>query len=137
MGQGFWSTGCRSDVEFYGYPGLGAYYRSRFGQHWVGGGVYQKFASVGYECYVNPFLGAPVKPYGWIQEMNYGRGAYGQWFENGAIGYHDGQWRIMYGNYGQTGGMSLSSLKYKVRVRRSKPRPDAEIPPDPPGEPPA
>lgn len=104
MADGYWSTGCRSDVEYYGYPGSGSYYRSRFGTYWVGGGVFQKFASLGYECYVSPFLGAPVKAYGWIQEMNYGQGCYGQWFENGAIGYHGGAWRIMYGNYGQTGG---------------------------------
>lgn len=134
MGEGFYSYGCRSDVEVKSYTGLGSYLRSRFGEHWVGGGVYQKFASVGYECYVNPFLGAPVKPYGWIQEMNYGRGCYGQWFENGAIGYHDGAWRIMYGRYGQTGGMTLASLMHKVR--RSKPRPNAEVPPDPPSDPP-
>lgn len=128
MGDGFWSTGCRSDVEYYGYPGLGAYYRSRFGQHWVGGGVYSKFASVGYECYVNPFLGAPVKDYGWIAEMNYGKGCAGQWFENGAIGYHDGAWRVMYGNYGQTAG----------RLVPDPPPPaDAPIPPDAPGDPPS
>lgn len=66
--------------------------------------MYAKYASLGYECYVNPFLGAPVKDYGWVQEMNYGRGCYGQWFENGAIGYHDGAWRVMYGQYGQTAG---------------------------------
>ena len=132
MGDGFWSNGCRSDVEYYGYPGLGSYYRSRFGQHWVGGGIFQKYASVGYECRVQPFLGAPVKGYGWIQEMNYGRGCYGQWFENGAIGYHDGAWRIMYGDYGQRGGMTLASLKHKVR--RSKPQPNAEVPPNPPGK---
>ena len=134
MGNGFWSNGCRSDVEYYGYPGLGAYYRSRFGTWWVGGGVFQKFASVGYECHVNPFLGAPVKAYGWIAEANYGRGAYGQWFENGAVVYHDGAWRIMYGRYGQTGGlMSFASLTFKVKARR-KPQPDAEVPPDPPGD---
>lgn len=133
MGEGFWSNGCRSDVEYKGFSGLGSYYRSRFGEWWVGGGVYQKYASVGYECYVNPFLGAPVKPYGWIAEMNYGRGCYGQWFENGAIGYHDGAWRIMYGNYGQRGGLSLAGIRQKLR--RAKPRPDAEIPPDPPVEP--
>ena len=133
MGEGFYSYGCRNDVEWKGYAGLGSYYRSRFGEYWVGGGIFQKYAEGGrYECYGHPFLGAPVKAYGWIQEMNYGRGCYGMWFENGAIGYHDGAWRVMYGRYGQTGGMSLASLKHKLR--RGKPRPDAEVPPDPPGE---
>ncbi len=129
MAQGSWSTGCRADVEYFGYPGLGAYYRSRFGQHWVGGGVYQKFASVGFECYVNPFLGAPVKPFGWIAEMNYGKGCQGQWFENGAIGYHDGAWRVMFGRYGQ------SALKVALRhpVRRLRQHPSASVtPPDAP-----
>lgn len=133
MGEGFYSYGCRNDVEWKGYSGVGSYYRSRFGEYWVGGGVYQRYAATGrYECYGHPFLGAPVKAYGWIAEMNYGRGCWGQWFENGAIGYHDGAWRIMYGNYGQRGGMSLASPQ--AQVRRSKPRPDAEVPPDPPGE---
>jgi hypothetical protein len=123
MGDGFWSTGCRADVEYYGYPGQGAYYRTaRFGQHWVGGGVYGKFAEGGrFECNVQPFLGAPVKDYGWVQEMNNGRGCYGQWFENGAIGYHDGAWRIMYGNYGQTAG--------RLAPEPSAPD-DAELPPE-------
>lgn len=135
MGEGFYSYGCRNDVEWKGYAGLGSYYRSRFGEYWVGGGVYQRYAATGrYECYGHPFLGAPVKAYGWIQEMNYGRGCWGQWFENGAIGYHDGQWRIMYGNYGQAGGMRLAALTFKVKEKRGKPRPDAEVPPDPPGE---
>lgn len=127
MGEGFWSYGCRNDVEYKGYSGLGSYYRSRYGTYWVGGGVYQKFASVGYECYVYPFLGAPVKDYGWVQEMNYGRGCYGQWFENGAIGYHDGQWRIMYGNYGQTAGRLADEPEPVIPD-------DAEVPPDPPGK---
>lgn len=132
MGEGFWSNGCRSDVEYKGFSGIGSYYRSRFGEWWVGGGVYQKYASVGYECYVEPFLGAPVKAYGWIAEMNYGRGCWGQWFENGAIGYHDGAWRVMYGRYGQTGGLTIAAVFHKLR--RSKPRPDAEVPPGLPSE---
>lgn len=135
MGEGFWSYGCRNDVEYKGYSGLGSYYRSRFGTHWVGGGIYQKFAEGGrFECYGHPFLGAPVKGYGWIAEMNYGQGCYGQWFENGAVGYHDGAWRIMYGQYGQTGGMSFASIKHLLG--RRKPRASAEVPPDPPMEPP-
>lgn len=135
MGEGFWSFGCRNDVEFKSYKGLGSYLRSRFGEWWVGGGVYQKFAAIGYECRVQPFIGAPVKAYGWIAEMNYGKGCWGQWFENGAIGYHDGAWRVMYGDFGQRGGMTLASLKHKMR--RRNPRPNAEIPPDAPGVPPA
>lgn len=55
-----------------------------------------------------------MKEYGWIAEMNYGKGCPGQWFEGGAIGYHDGAWRIMYGNYGQTTGR-LRALVQKVR----------------------
>lgn len=118
-------------MEFFGYPGWGARYRSRFGTYDVSGGVYQKYAEGNrYECYVQPFLGAPVKAYGWVQEMNYGRGCWGQWFENGAIGYHDGRWNVMYGRYGQTGGMTLAAVRLKLR--RSKPRLDAEVPPDPP-----
>lgn len=125
MGDGFWSTGCRADVEYYGYPGWGANYRSRYGTYSVSGGVFQKFASLGYECYVNPFLGAPVKAYGWIAEMNYGRGCYGQWFENGAIGYHDGRWNVMYGNYGQTAGRLAEEPEPVIPG-------GAEVPPDAP-----
>ena len=128
MGDYFWSYGCRNDVEYYGYPGWGARYRSRYGTYDVSGGVYNKFASIGYECYVNPFIGAPVKAYGWIAEMNYGRGCWGQWFENGAIGYHDGQWNVMYGRYGQTGG--IMGLVAAVKARKSKP--DQPQPPDAP-----
>lgn len=130
MGTGFWSYGCRNDVEWYGVPGSGSWYRSRFGTYSVTGGLYAKFAEGGrYECYGHPFLGAPVKAYGWIAEMNYGRGCWGQWFENGAIGFHDGRWNIMYGQYGQTGGMSFSALRHKIREGR-RPRQDAETPPD-------
>ncbi len=119
-----------------GYPGWGARYRSRFGTFDVSGGVYQKFAEGGrYECYVQPFLGAPVKPYGWVAEMNYGRGCWGQWFENGAIGFHDGRWNVMYGRYGQ------SALRAALRhpIRRFRQRGErlvsaADLPPDAPME---
>lgn len=124
MGDRFWSNGCRGDVEWFGYPGWGAYYRTvRFGTYGVSGGVYSKYASLGYECYVSPFLGAPVKDYGWVQEMNYSRGCYGQWFENGAIGYHDGAWRVMYGNYGQTAGRLADEPEPVIPD-------DAELPPE-------
>ncbi len=99
MGDRFWSTGCRPDVEYFGYPGWGAHYRSRFGTFAVSGGVFQAFAAQGYEC--GP-LEMPVKPYGWVAEMNYGRGCPGQWFRGGAVGFHDGRWNIMYGRYGQS-----------------------------------
>jgi hypothetical protein len=98
----------------------------------VSGGVYQKFASMGYECGA---LGPPVKAYGWIQEMNYGRGCYGQWFLGGAVGYHDGAWRVMLGNYGQTGGTRFAALRHKLRSIKHS-RVDAEIPLDAPGPPP-
>lgn len=103
MADGAWSvSSCRPDVQWYGVPGAGSHvYTARYGQYWVGGGVYQKWKEWGYECGV---LGPPVKAYGWIQEMNYNRGCYGQWFENGAIGYHDRKWNVMAGNYGQTAG---------------------------------
>ncbi len=129
MGDYFWSNGCRADVEYYGYPGIGSYYRTaRFGTRWVGGGVYAKFAEGGrFECNVQPFLGAPVKDYGWISEAENGQGAPGQWFENGAIVYHHGAWHIMYGQYGQTAGRLTAE---------PEPPLDAEVPPDAPGEPP-
>lgn len=122
MGNGFWSTGCRSDVEWYGYPGWGCYYRSRYGTFAVSGGVYQTYAAQGYEC--GP-LGPPVKDYGWIAEMNYGRGCWGQWMLGGAIGYHDGRWNVMYGNYGQTAGRLMAEPDPVIPS-------DAEVPPDPP-----
>lgn len=118
MGERHWSFGCRNDVDNYGYSGWGAYYRIwRNGVPGpaigVSGGVYQMFAEGGrYECHVHPFLGAPVKDYGWIAEANYGRGAWGQWFENGAVVYHDGAWRVMYGRYGQ------SALRWARRAIR-------------------
>lgn len=111
-------------MEWFGYPGWGAYYRTaRYGTYGVSGGVYAKYASLGYECYVTPFLGAPVKDYGWIAEMNYGKGCPGQWFENGAIGYHDGAWRVMYGNYGQTAGRLVAEPEPVIPD-------DAEMPPE-------
>ena len=132
MGDRFWSVGCRSDVEWYGYPGWGAYYRSRFGTFGVSGGVYQRYASIGYEC--SP-LGPPVKEYGWIAEMNYGRGCWGQWFEGGAIGYHDGAWRIMYGRYGQSAlRRTVAAVKHPVR-RRTTPQPPGAPLPNPEGVP--
>lgn len=125
MADGSWSqSSCRADVFWWGVPGSGCHYwTQRFGQYWVGGGVYQKYASLGWECGV---LGPPVRAYGWVAEMNYGRGAYGQWFQNGAIGYHDGQWNLMAGDYGQTAGRLAGE---------GVPATDAEVPPDQPAVP--
>jgi hypothetical protein len=94
-----WSqSGCRPEVWWYGIPGAGSYlWTQRFGTYWVGGGVYQKYASVGYEC---GGLIAPVKEYQWLGEFS----AYGMWFQGGAIYYSGGQWRIAWGDYGQTAG---------------------------------
>lgn len=104
MATNEWSVStCRGDVWWYGVPGSGTHYwTQRFGQYWVSGGVYQRYSQsdLNFECKFGP----PVKAYGWIQEMNYGKGCYGQWFQNGAIGYHDGQWNVMWGDYGQTTG---------------------------------
>lgn len=115
MGDNFWSqSGCRPDVWIFGVPGQGAYaWTARFGTHWVTGGVYQAWKSQGFECGI---AGPPVKEAGWVAEMNYGQGCVGQWFENAAIGYHDGAWRIMYGQYGQTAGR-LARLIGKIRRR--------------------
>lgn len=134
FGNGFWSTGCRSDVEWYGFPGQGSYYRWNGGPAWwVGGGIWAAFRDQGFEC---GLLGPPVGEYKWISEMNYGRGCFGQWFANGAIGYHDGAWRIMYGYYGQMGIRGLVRHPVvtvrSVFARQTLPGDDAEIPPDPP-----
>lgn len=95
---------CRPEVWIYGVPGEGAYaWTAARGSYWVTGGVYQAWRSQGFECGV---LGWPIKAAGWVAEMNYGRGCPGQWFSNGAVGYHDGAWRIMYGQYGQMGLMA-------------------------------
>ncbi len=122
MADGSWSQStCRGDVWWWGVPGQGTHYwTARYGQYWVGGGVYQKYASVGYEC---GGLGAPVKPYQWLSEF----GANGMWFQGGAIYYSGGQWRVAWGDYGQTAG----------RLAESNPQPpdDAEVPPDAPIDP--
>lgn len=98
-------------------PGQGCHYwTQRFGQYWVGGGVYQTYAAAGWECYA---LGPPVKAYQWLSEF----GAYGQWFEGGAIYYYAGAWRMALGNYGQTANRLVSP---------PGPPADAEVPPDAP-----
>lgn len=125
-GDYHWSqSGCsppRPDVEWYGIPGSGSYLRTdRFGTYWVGGGVYQRFASEGYEC---GRLGPPVKEYQWLSEFS----AWGQWFEFGAIYYRNGFWHVAIGNYGQTTGRIFGE---------GQPVPEGtEVPPDAPGEPP-
>ncbi len=121
MANGSWSEGCRPGVWWYGIPGQGSYYwTARYGTYWVGGGVYQKFAtyaSPGYECGA---LGAPVKEYQWLSEF----GAYGQWFQGGAIYYSGGQWRIAWGDYGQAAG--------RLAEAKSQAPDDAEVPSDAP-----
>lgn len=119
MADNAWSqSGCRSDVWWYGIPGSGCYYwTARFGQYWVGGGVYQKYASLGFEC---GGLGAPVKEYQWLSEFS----AFGMWFQGGAIYFSGGQWRVGWGDYGQTAG--------RLTEANTEPPADAEVPPDPP-----
>lgn len=120
QGDNAWTQSpCRPDVWIYGVPGQGSWtWHARWGTFWVGGGVYQAWKNQGYEWknqgYECGILGPAVKAYGWIAEMNYGQGCPGQWFEGGAVGYHNGAWRIMYGNYGQTAGR-LHSMLQKVR----------------------
>lgn len=113
-----WSqSGCRSDVWWYGVPGAGSYqWTQRWGQYWIGGGIYQKFAALGYEC---GGLGPPVKEYQWLSEF----GAWGMWFEGGAIYYSNG-WNVAWGNYGQTHG--------RMTAEQAEAPADAEYPPDPP-----
>lgn len=120
MADNAWSQStCRGDVWWYGVPGQGTHYwTARFGQYWVGGGVYQRYAAAGYEC---GNLGPPVKAYQWLSEF----GAYGQWFEGGAIYYSGGQWRIALGDYGQTAGRLAEETEPVIPD-------DAEVPPDAP-----
>jgi hypothetical protein len=114
-----WSQStCRGDVYWYGVPGAGSYlWTQRFGTYWVGGGVYAKFAAVGYEC---GGLGAPVKEYQWLSEFS----AYGQWFQGGAI-YYQGGWKVAWGDYGQTAGRLAGEVWPEAPD-------DAEVPPDAP-----
>lgn len=113
-----WST-CRPDAQWYGIPSSGSYLNTaRFGTYWVGGGIYQKFAQAGYEC---GGLGVPVKEYQWLSEF----GAWGQWFEGGAIYFQGGAWRVAFGNWGQSAGRLAEDPEPVVPE-------DAEEPPDPP-----
>lgn len=99
MADNAWSaSSCKPSVWWYGVPGQGCWYwTSRFGQYWVGGGVYQKYAVEFWEC---GRLGEPVKEYQWLSEF----GANGQWFLGGAIYFKNGSWQVAPGNYGQTAG---------------------------------
>lgn len=117
MADNAWSQStCNGDVWWWGVPGQGTHYwTARFGQYWVGGGVYQVYASVGWEC---GGLGPPVKPYEWLSEFN----SYGQWFAGGAIYYSGGQWRIAWGDFGQTAN----------RLVRTTAPTSADAPPDAP-----
>lgn len=121
MGDKFWSwSTCRPDVMWYGVPGEGSHlWTQRFGQYWVGGGVYQRFAAAGYEC--GP-LGPPVKAYQWLSEF----AAYGQWFQGGAIFYKNGAWQMVTGDFGQTAGRLTEDADVPA---------DAEVPPDMPALP--
>lgn len=94
-----WSEStCKAGIWWYGVPGQGCYYwTQRYGQYWVGGGVYQSYAAAGYECRQ---LGEPVKNYQWLSEFS----AYGQWFLGGAIYYAGGTWHTVYGDWGQVAG---------------------------------
>jgi hypothetical protein len=125
VADGSWSQStCRADVWWWGVPGQGTHYwTQRFGQYWVGGGVYQRYAAAGYEC---GNLGPPVKVYQWLSEF----GAYGQWFAGGAIYFSGGQWRIAFGDYGQTAGR-LADIEANVVAL---PPAGAEMPPDPPDD---
>ncbi len=121
MADNAWSTStCRPDVMWYGIPGAGCHYWSqRFGQYWVGGGLYQTYAAAGFEC---GNLGPPVKAYQWLSEF----GAFGMWFENGAIYFSGGRWRVALGSFGQTANRLVSVTEL--------PPAKAEMPPDPPGD---
>lgn len=122
MADNAWSqSGCDGSVWWYGVPGAGCYYwTERYGQYWVGGGIYQKYASAGYECGA---LGPPVKEYQWLSEF----AAYGQWFLGGAIYYSNGAWRMVLGQYGQTTG--------RMDADQWDTPPNTEEPPDAPVEP--
>lgn len=102
MANGSWSAStCKPEVWWYGVPGQGSWYwTQRYGQYWVSQ-TWAKYRDWGFECGT---LGPPVKDYGWIAEMNYGKGCEGQWFLGGAIGWHDGRWNVMAGSYGQVAG---------------------------------
>ncbi len=122
MADNAWSQStCRSDVFWYGVPGAGSYlWTARFGQYWVGGGLYQKYAALGYEC---GGLVAPVKEYQWLSEFS----AYGMWFQGGAIYYSGGAWRVAWGDYGQTAGRLAEDDAEVVAAPA-----DAEVPPGAP-----
>lgn len=116
MADGAWSwSTCKPLVQWYGVPGSGCWYATaRYGQYWVGGGVWQTYAARNFEC---GDLGPPVKAYGWISE--FGGGA-GMWFENGCIIYRLGRWTVFVGNYGQTAGRLANDARPE----------DAELPPE-------
>ncbi len=130
MGDRFWSwSTCRPDVQWNGVPGQGCYYwTARFGQYWVGGGIYQRYAAAGFECGA---LGAPVKAYQWLSEFS----AYGMWFEGGAIYYRNGAWQVSLGNYGQTAGrLTDDPVEAPSDAETPPDMPSAPAPPSPPEE---
>jgi hypothetical protein len=108
-----WSQSvCRPDVLWYGIPGQGTwYYTERFGQHWVGGGIYQRYAQAGWEC---GNLGPPVKDYQYLSEF----GAYGMWFQFGAIWFNGQYWSITIGDYGQNANRLSPDIDGPEHVER-------------------
>ncbi len=101
-------------------PGQGTHYwTQRFGQYWVGGGLYQTYAAERFEC---GRLGPPVKAYQWLSEF----GAFGMWFQGGAIYFLGGRWRVAPGDFGQTAGRLADDIAQAPA--------DAEMPPDPPDD---
>lgn len=115
MADGAWSTsGCRPDVMWYGFPGQGCYYwTQRFGIRWVGSD-WATYAAWAFECGV---LGPPVKDFEFLSEF----GAAGQWFQNGAIYFKNGAWKVATGDYGQTAGRLAADVGEWPK--------DAEMPP--------
>lgn len=74
-----WSESeCRPGFWWYGVPGSGTHaWTAEYGQFWVGGIIYNRWAQNGYEC---GWLGVPTSHYQWTYY-----GQYGQWFEGGCI----------------------------------------------------
>ncbi len=130
MGDNAWSwSTCNPAVQWYGVPGAGSYYwTQRYGQYWVGGGVYQRYASAGFEC---GGLGAPVKEYQWLSEF----AAYGMWFQFGAIYYQGGSWKIAFGDWGQTAGRLTAEPEPVIPDDAERP-PEGEVPVTPDDPPP-
>lgn len=101
MAEDRWSQSyCDPNVWWVGRLGDCYYWTPNHGgAYYMGGDLHAvAYRNINFEC---GLAGEPVKPAGWVAEMNYGKGAPGIWCRNAAIGYHDGAWRYMYGYYGQ------------------------------------